>query len=190
MVKGEKERVKHLISDLHLIPKVAILDPRMTLSLPKQMTAATGADALSHAIESLYAVLSGPLTDGLALHAVRLIIDHLPRCVKNGSDLEARGMQLIASCMAGMAFQNALVGVAHGIANGILLPYGLEFNAETSAHRYRMLAPIFVIQPEGKEISQITKKIIQSLIEFLRGLGLPQKLSEVGVKENQLQACA
>jgi alcohol dehydrogenase class IV len=204
LVRSAEEHKKHLVADPGIIPPIAILDPKMTISLPQEITAATGADALSHAIESLYCVLSGPLSDGLAWQAAELIIQNLPRCVKDGTDIEARGRQLAASCMAGMAFQNALVGVVHafahavgglfgvphGIANAIFLPYGLEFNAETSGSTYEKLARLFGLNPEGKNQLQLAEELMHALRSFLAGLGLPGRLSEVGIQENQLEACA
>jgi alcohol dehydrogenase len=194
-IKDRVSKVKNLISDPHLIPPVAILDPQLTAGLPPMMTAATGMDALSHAIESVHARFYEPISDGLAYQAIRLIVTYLPRCLEKGDDLEARGMQAIASTMAGMAFQNALVGCAHGIAhalggmfgvhhglaNAILLPHAIRFNMPVCASRYRQVAEAFGLDIRGKSDLEISEMLAQAVWEFTRKTGLPQKLSEIQI---------
>jgi alcohol dehydrogenase len=188
-------KVKNLISDPHLIPPVAVLDPQLTAGLPPMMTAATGMDALSHAIESIHARFYEPISDGLACQAIRLIVTYLPRCLEKGDDLEARGMQAIASTMAGMAFQNALVGCAHGIAhalggrfgvhhglaNAILLPHAIRFNLPVCASRYRQAAEAFGLDIRAKTDPEIGEMLAQAVADFARKTGLPQKLSAIQI---------
>jgi len=203
-IKDPAAKVKNLLSDPFLIPPVAILDPQLTAGLPPAMTASTGMDALSHAIESLHARGYEPITDGLALQAIRLTIRYLPRCLEKGEDLEARGMQAIASTIAGMALQNAQVGCVHGmahalggmyglhhgLANAILLPHGMRFNMPICAPRYRQLTEIFGIDPRGKSDLEIGEMIVQAIESFTKRLGLPPRLSEVGIPKENLEEVA
>jgi alcohol dehydrogenase class IV len=203
-IKDHEAKEKRLISDPNLIPPVAILDPMATISLPPQMTAATAMDAMSHAIESLHARGYEPITDGLAQKAIRLIVQYLPRCLQKGDDVESRGMLAIASTMAGMAFQNALVGCVHGmahalggmfglhhgLANAILLPHGMRFNLPVSAARYREVGEAFDLDLRGKSDSQIGEMAIQAVEEFTRKTGLPQKLSQVNIPRESLAEVA
>ena len=107
VIKDHQEGRKLLFGDYNILPNVAILDPRMTEGLPPKLTAATGMDAMCHAIEALHSLQREPVADGLALHAIRLIKEFLPRAVENGKDMMARGQMLIAANMAGSAFSNA-----------------------------------------------------------------------------------
>jgi len=203
-IKDHEAKIKNLISDPYLIPPVAVLDPLLTVSLPPAMTAATGMDAMSHAIESFHARGYEPIADGLAQQAIRLMVQYLPRCLEKGDDVEARGMQAIASTMAGMAFQNALVGCVHGmahalggmyglhhgLANAILLSHGMRFNMPVSAPRYRQVGEALGLDPRGKSDAQIGEMAAQAVEKFTRQLGLPQKLSEVNIPKENLAEVA
>jgi len=203
-IKDHEAKEKRLISDPNLVPPVAILDPMVTVSLPPQMTSATAMDAMSHAIESLHARGYEPITDGLAQKAIRLIVQYLPLCLEKGDDVESRGMLAIASTMAGMAFQNALVGCVHGmahalggmfglhhgLANSILLPHGMRFNMPVSAARYRDVGEAFNLDLSGKSDRQIGEMAIQAVEEFTRKTGLPQKLSQVNIPRESLAEVA
>jgi aldehyde dehydrogenase (NAD+) len=187
-VKDHEAREKRLLSDPGLIPPVAILDPLLTVSLPPQMTAATAMDAMSHGIESFHARFYEPVADALAHQAIRLIVQYLPGCLQKPDDLEARGMLAIASTLGGMAFQNALVGCVHGLANSILLPHGMRFNLPVSAPRYRQVAEAFGLDVKGKTDLQIGEMAVQAVEEFSQKTGLPQKLSQVNIpRENMLE---
>src|SRR5262249_42161279 len=142
MVKDHEQGTKLVFGSRFLFPDVAILDPKLLLSLPPKLTAATGLDALTHALESYVASTTNALADGLSLEAMRLIFANLPRATRDGADLEARSATLVGSMMAGLAFTNAGVGIVHaiahsvggrygshhGITNAVLLPLGMEFN--------------------------------------------------------------
>ena len=203
-IKDHAAKIKNLMSDPFLIPPVAILDPLLTVGLPPAMTAATGMDAMSHAVESFHARGYEPIADGLAQQAIQLLVRYLPRCLEKGDDVEARGMQAIASTMAGMAFQNALVGCVHGmahalggmfglhhgLANAILLPHGMRFNMPLSAHRYRQVGNAFGLDTRGKTDEEIGGMAAQAVEEFTRQAGLPQKLSEVKIPKEDLEEAA
>ncbi len=201
-IKDHEAREKRLLSDPHLIPPVAILDPLLTVSLPAPMTAATAMDAMSHGIESFHARFYEPVADALGYQAIRLIVQYLPVSLQKGDDVEARGMLALASTMGGMAFQNALVGCVHGmahalggmyglhhgLANAILLPHGMRFNLPVSAPRYRQVAEAFGLDLKGKSDAQVGEMAIQAVEEFAKKTGLPRRLSEVNIpKDNFLE---
>ena len=133
---------KILVFEYFITPRVAILDPEITASLPPNLSAATGMDAMTHAVESYVSLQRNPISDAAALHAIRLIVNHLPQAVANGSDLGARGQMQVAALLAGWAFSNAMVGlvhamahslgavcrIPHGLANALILPQVMRYN--------------------------------------------------------------
>jgi aldehyde dehydrogenase (NAD+) len=204
VIKDHQRNVKELFADYHIIPNRAILDPVMTAGLPPLLTAGTGMDAFTHAVESIHAMLSEPIADALALHAIRLIVNNLPRCISDGSDLVARGHQLLAATMAGIAFSNAqvglghamahsigaLFGVPHGLANSILLPHVMLFNLESCAHRYALVAEAMGLDVRGLPPAEAGKAAVEAVWELTKRIGLPQKLREAGVPEEGLPKAA
>lgn len=204
VIKDAQARQKLLLFDYHLAPDVAILDPRLVASLPPRITAFTGMDALTHAVEALHSLQGEPLADALALQAIRLVFRHLPRCLEQGDDLEARGRTLIAATLAGQAFTNTMVGVVHalahtlgarfgvphGLANALLLPYGMRYNLEACAGRYALAAEAMGIRTEGLTEEQAGLKAIEAVRELGVRLGLPRRLREVGVAREALAECA
>ncbi|HOG18488.1 MAG TPA: iron-containing alcohol dehydrogenase [Syntrophales bacterium] len=142
VVKDHRRHLKMAFVSPHLLPDLAVLDSRMTLSLPPAVTAATGMDALTHAVEAYYCLAKNPLSDGAALAAVRLVGEHLLRVTRDPADRDSRLAMATAALLAGMAFSNSMVGmvhamghatgavcgVAHGVCMAIYLPYGLEYN--------------------------------------------------------------
>ena len=188
-----------------LAPRVAMLDPVMTRTLPPALTASTGMDALSHCVEAFHSEMREPICDGLAAHGIRLIAKYLPVVVKRGEDIDARRYMLIAANMGGMAFANALAGivhamahsvgsscgVSHGVANAILLPYGMEFNIEHCPEAvgpgYRMVAGAFGLDVTKDDDITACKKAIDWIRNLTSGLGLPLRLRDVGVIESCLE---
>ncbi|MFQ8599779.1 MAG: bifunctional acetaldehyde-CoA/alcohol dehydrogenase [Oscillospiraceae bacterium] len=166
-----------------LTPDVAIIDPQFVMTMPRSITADTGMDVLTHAIEAYVSVLASDYTDGLALQAIKLVFEYLPRAYKDGTDKEARQKMHNASCMAGMAFTNAFLGlnhsmahkiggeyhVPHGRANAILLPYVIEYNAEKPTK--------FATWPKYEKFIAD-----QRYAEIAKTLGLPAATTEQGVK--------
>ena len=195
VIKDEEAKRKILFGDYNILPDSAILDPELTVSLPPHLTAATGMDALSHAIEAITSLQSEPIADALALHAIRLLREAMPRCIEALDDLRARGEQLIASCIAGAAFSNAQVGLCHaiahtvgahfgihhGLANSIALPFVIMFNYETAVEKYKMIASAFGMSGE------VTGKTLAIAIQaFARSLGLPLAFKDLGVPEDAI----
>lgn len=211
VIKDHTSHTKlHFVSH-HLYPRLAVLDPELSRTLPPRLTAATGADALTHALESYISSLSHPITDSLSLGAAGEIIRWLPKAVQSGDDLEARGRMLLASLLAGGAMSNAAVGcvhalahalggirgVHHGVANGLFLHQGITFNAEVAGDRvvslWQNLAPAFgqdtprTADLDGPGAADHLSKAIE---EFLRGVGLPRQLREVDVPREGLEEIA
>jgi alcohol dehydrogenase len=204
VIKDHLEGRKLIFGDYNILPNVAILDPKMTEGLPPRLTAATGMDAMCHAIEALHSLQKEPIADGMALHAIKLIKEFLPRAVQNGKDMLVRGQMLIAANMAGAAFSNAQLGmvhalahtvgakfkVHHGLANSILLPPCLKYNADACGDVY-----LDVLSTLGVNIKRIRPEeagsaVAEKIIEFTKKLGLPQRLREVGVPEEGLKECS
>jgi aldehyde dehydrogenase (NAD+) len=190
---GELERKVYFLDD-KVTPNVAILDPMLLAGLPRGLTASTGMDALTHAIEAVVSKMGNPISEGLALQATRMIAEYLPVCVERPGDLEARVQMQIASSMAGAAFSVAGVGLVHGMShalgarlhvphgtgNGILLPHVMRFNLEAASDKLALVAR--ALGAEGDAAQAVDK--------LLARIGHPTRLSEVGVKAAELKACA
>jgi alcohol dehydrogenase class IV len=204
LIKDHQARTKILLFDAHLAPDVAILDPALLASLPPRITAFTGMDALTHAVEAVHSLQAEPFSDALALHAVRLIAGYLPVCVLRGRDLEARGRLLVAAALAGQAFTNAMVGavhalahtlggrfgVPHGLANAILLPFGMEYNLGHSAARYALVAEALGLRRAGGSDEQAARAAVKAVRELSARVGLPARLREAGVPREALAEIA
>jgi alcohol dehydrogenase len=204
VVKDYDRNQKVLLFDYHLAPNVAILDPDMVAGLPSQITAFTGMDALTHAVEALHVLQRNPVTDGLALHAIRLIATYLHASTENGNDLFARGQMQIAATMAGMAFTNAMVGlvhamahslggrfgVPHGLANTILLPHVMRYNMEVSADQYALVAEAMGVGKQEMSNDEAAEKAIKAIEELTMKIGLPGRLRDVDVPREGLKDCA
>lgn len=207
VIKDENSSNKMSFVDVHLLPTLAVLDPELTLALPPKITAATALDALTHAIESMMSIQRAPVSDALALQAVCLIFENTETAVKNGKDINARSQLLVASTLAGIAFNHAMVGVVHavahtigamfhvhhGTANGIFLPQGMEYNLDVRTAEIAALAPSMEIT-RSADARETALQCIEAVRKFRGRLsqlcGLPISLSEVGVKKEDLQKIA
>jgi alcohol dehydrogenase class IV len=180
-----------------LLAAFVILDPELTAALPARLTAATGADALTHCIESYTSTVYHPLCDGIALEGLHLIAHALPRAVKNGNDLEARGQMQIAATMGGIAFQkdlgvahslshplSTMCGLHHGTANALTLPASMEFNAARRPGLYRRVGVALGLNDADD------RAVIAFVRWFLEGIGLRPGLRHYGVKPAQFAALA
>lgn len=195
---------KRLLVENYNVPSMAILDPKMTEKLPKILTASTGMDAMTHAVEALHSIPHEPITDALAVHAIRLLAKNLPICTENGSDLVARGNVQIAATMGGWAFGNAMVAIVHamahsigavahvphGIANGILLADCMDYNLEDAAEAYAMVAEAFGVREPGMDDMEAAKAAITAIRAFTKKIGHPQKLSEMKVTLSDIEKAA
>ncbi len=210
VINDTENNVKLPFTSYLLLPKIAVLDPRMTLSLPPKITAATGMDALTHAVEAYTCLQKNPLSDAYAVSAIKLITENLPLAISNGKDKKVRFAMANASLMAGMAFSNSMVGavhaighacggvahVPHGVAMSILLPHVMKFNFDILEDLYaELLLPVAGAEIYAKTFaSQRANKTIEKIIELRRLLnkkaGLPISLKQAGVKEEQFKEIA
>lgn len=207
VIHDEDKHVKMAFTSYRLLPNVAILDPKMTLTMPPKITAATGMDALTHAIEAYYCLQKNPVSDAFAATAIRLIREYLFVCVERGDDENARLAMANAALCAGIAFSNSMVGVVHslahacgavarvphGVANAILLPWGMESNMDKAAPYIAELAPMLGAPSadSAREQALSTIQAVRDIGERLKALcELPTKLREAGITDDKLEAIA
>ncbi len=204
VIKNAGQGHKQVLFDYHLAPNVAILDPALLRSLPARITAFTGLDAVTHAVEALHSLQAAPLTDALALHALRLAAAYLPVCVEQGEDLAARGQMQIAATLAGQAFSNAMVGVVHalahslgalfgvphGLANAVVLPHAMRFNLEACPERYALVAEALGARTPAMEAKEAALAAVEALARLTKQVGLPVRLRDIPVPQDGLRRCA
>ncbi len=195
-------RDKKAVVSPYIIPEVAIVDPMLTVTVPPSVTAATGVDALCHAVESYTSNNTSPMTEMYALEAIRLIGANLRTAVANGNDLQARDAMARASLYAGISIANAgtnavhalaypLQGqhrITHGIANSLMLPYVLEFNALSNLPKFAQVAEAMGEPIGGLSLRDAAARSIQACRLLSEDIGIPQRLVEVGVKAEHLDA--
>jgi len=206
VIKDSERGIKFVILDFPIAPDLAILDPESTATLPAPIAAATGMDALTHAIEGVTSTEWSPHGDAYALHAIRLIRDNLERAVADTSDEEARGNMLVAANLAiaptgfgatGITHSmshpcGAPYGVPHGVANAINMPPVIEFNAVASeevASQFSGVAELLGVDARGRG-EQVGRALAEHVRELRARLGLPGRLSEVGVPEQGIPQLA
>jgi len=190
VISDPEHGTKLVIADTRIVPSMAALDPCLTTGLPRPITAATGMDALTHAIEAYIGHWGTDLTDRLALAAVAMIYEHLPVAFSNGQDLVAREAMALASTYAGMAFTRANVGnvhaiahqlggryhTPHGLANAIMLPLVLRFCAPDCAAKLAALALRVNLGSRGEPAAELARRFVDSVEEMNRSLGIPRHL--------------
>ena len=195
----EGTKRKTVLFHPELMAKLVILDPELTRGLPPKLTAATGADALTHCIESYTCPAFHPMCDGIALEGIGLIVEALPRAYRNGRDLDARGRMLVAAAMGAVAFQkdlgvvhslahplSTLCGMHHGLANALCLVAGMKFCAARKPGLYRRVGLACGLEVRRCSDAEADQRTIAWIADFLAGLGLNTKLREHGVKPDQL----
>ena len=194
IITNTQTNVKMLISSPHLLPTVALVDPIMTLKMPQGITAATGLDALTHAIEAYVSIKAQPLTDTFALQAIRLISSNLRRAWSYPDDLEARSSVLMGALQAGLAFANSSVAlvhgmarpigayfhVAHGISNAVLLPAVIEYSVTGNPKRYADIAGAMGEQIRGLSTDDAAQRTIDAVKRLNADLQIPS-LSGLGI---------
>ena len=192
---------KAVIFQPELLADLVILDPELTVGLPPKLTAATGADALTHCIESYTCPVFHPMCDGIALEGIRLIVDALPRAYRDGKDLDARGRMQVAAAMGAVAFQkdvgvvhslahplSTICGMHHGLANALCLVAGMRFCAARKPGLYRRVGIAGGIDVMKCSHAEADQRTIAFLADFLAALGLNTRLREHGVKLEHLDA--
>lgn len=204
IITDEERHIKMALVDKHLTPIIAVNDPMLMLAMPKSLTAATGMDALTHAVEAYVSTAATPITDACAEKAIELISNYLVNAVENGEDVEARDMMAYAEYLAGMAFNNASLGyvhamahqlggfynLPHGVCNAILLPHVQEYNKATSASRLAKIAKIMGGNIEGLTDEQGADLCIDMIKSLSQTIGIPEGLGVLGVKESDFETLA
>lgn len=202
----DEQAVKKMVCvDPNDIPMIAIVDPDLMLSMPKGLTASTGMDALTHAIEGYITRGAWTMTDMFELKAIELIALHLEKAVAEPNNLEARDGMALAQYIAGMGFSNVGLGIVHsmahplgalydtphGVANALLLPYVMEYNAPATGEKYKSIAKAMgVANVDAMDQDTYRKAAVDAVIALSKKIEIPQKLSEIGVKEEDLPRLA
>ncbi|MBF7082295.1 iron-containing alcohol dehydrogenase [Desulfallas sp. Bu1-1] len=197
----DKQRKKKMaIISRSLVPDIAIIDPQLLQTKDARLTAATGIDALSHAIESYVSLAANPLTDVMALEAIRLISENLRESVACRTNMQAKSAMAMASLQAGLAFSNAILGATHamthqvdglldlhhGETNAILLPHVMEFNLISCAEKYRQVAIAMGENVQGLNKQDAACKAIEAVRRLVRDIGITYGLSAMGLKEEDI----
>ena len=193
--QGRKFMVCHPL----MMPAQAILDPELVVGLPRNLTAYTGIDALTHNIEAFAVEDFHPMCDAIALKGIEFVAKYLDRAVKNPGDIEARGYMMMSAMMGAVAFQkdlgaahslahalSSVCGMQHGLANALCLVPVMRFNLETSAHKYAEVARCFGINTSGMPEMEAAEKGIDAVEELIDRIGIPACLADAGVEEGEL----
>jgi alcohol dehydrogenase class IV len=192
--------VKYPLADYNITPDIAILAPELAETMPQTLTAHTGMDALTHAIEAYVSRMNTPFTDPLAIKAIQMVFEHLPASYKG--DKTAREQMHYAQCLAGMAFSNALLGIVHsmahktgaafsaghiphGCANAIYLPYVIDFNAKNAEGRYADIAK--AVGADGANDRESVQKLREKIDAYNAMFGIPKTLKDFGIAEPELK---
>jgi acetaldehyde dehydrogenase/alcohol dehydrogenase len=214
VITDEDLDIKYPLADYELTPDVAIIDPSFVMTMPKSITADTGMDVLTHAIEAYVSNMANDYTDGLAIKAIQLVFEYLPKAYHNGNDELAREKMHNASTIAGMAFSNAFLGINHSIAhklggafgiphgrmNAILLPHVIRYNAQKPTKfatfpkyehfiadkRYAEIAKALGLPARTTE--EGVESLVNAIIKLAKGINIPMSMKENGVKEEELEA--
>lgn len=204
IVSVPEEELKVGIISRHLLPKLVIIDPVLTISLPKSITAATGMDAFTHSLESYISNKANPISDMFALESIRLIAESLVLAYHNGSDLEAREKMLLGSMYGGMALSAAgtaavhalayplggKFNISHGVANSMLLPHVMAFNQDAIADRLRKVAGAMGLQVGKMGGTESSDMVIKQIFEWTSEMRIPQNLREFGISEGDVDDLA
>ena len=200
VITDEEKKRKFVCVDPHDIPVVAIIDAKMMSSMPKGLTASTGMDALTHAIEGYTTLGAWELTDMMHLKAIEIISRSLRKAVEN--DPQGREDMALGQYIAGMGFSNVGLGVVHGMAhplgafydtphgitNAVLLPYVMEYNAEYTGEKFKYIAEAMGVDTTGMSQAEYRAAAVNAVKQLSKDVGIPEKLHEIGVKEEDLQA--
>lgn len=204
IITDTSRKVKMAIVDWRVTPQISINDPDLMKGMPASLTAATGMDALTHAIEAYVSTAANPLTDSAALMAISMITKYLPKAVANGQYMKARDNMAYAQYLAGIAFNNASLGyvhamahqlggyynLPHGVCNAILLPYVEEFNLIGNLNRFKDIANAMGETINGLSTVEAANKAIASIKQLSAQVGIPANLKELGVKTEDFEIMA
>ena len=195
VITNNQEKTKVSVTHENLIPKMAFIDPDLQMGMPPFITATTGMDALTHAIESYVSLNAEPISDAMGIAAIKMIYDNIRLAVANGNNKEARTNMAIASTIAGVAFMNGGLGVvhgiaqtigavahvAHGVANSLLLPYCMERNVVGNLEKFKNIAVAMGENVDGLSERDAAQAAIKAVFQLAEDLKVPMKLKDVGV---------
>ncbi|WP_062109933.1 iron-containing alcohol dehydrogenase [Bacillus niameyensis] len=204
VITDEDRGVKMVCVDKNSLALLSVSDPEIMISKPRDLTAATGMDALTHAIEAIVTPGANTITDATALEAVRIIFDYLPSAVENGEDIEAREQLTYACFLAGMAFSNAGLGfvhamahqlggiynLPHGVCNAMLLPVVERENTKHAPEKFRLIAEKLDYKIDKATDEEVAQFVIDEIIALSEEVGIPKSLKELGVENPDLELLA
>lgn len=204
IITDEERHIKMAIVDKHTTPIMSVNDPELMLAKPAGLTAATGMDALTHAVEAYVSTAANPITDACAIKAIEIIAQNLAAAVANGQDINAREQMAYAQFLAGMAFNNASLGyvhamahqlggyydLPHGVCNALLLPHVQQYNAQVSAHRLRDVAKAMGVDVSQLDDNQGACAAIEAIKALAAAVNIPKNLTELGVKAEDIPMLA
>lgn len=201
VITNTKTKVKFVVVSWRNLPQISINDPLLMIGKPASLTAATGMDALTHAVEAYVSKDANPITDAAAIQSIKLIAQNLRQAVANGENLEARENMAYASLLAGMAFNNGNLGyvhamahqlgglydMPHGVANAMLLPHVCRYNMISNPQKFADIAEFMGENIEGLSVMEAAEKAIDSLFRLSSDVGIPTSLKEAGIKEEDIE---
>lgn len=204
IITDTKRHIKMAIVDPRITPDIAVNDPELMVSMPPALTAATGMDALTHAVEAYVSTMATPTTDAAAIKSIELISKYLREAVAHGEDVRTRDMMAHAEYLAGIAFNNASLGyvhsmahqlgglynLPHGICNAILLPYVEAYNKQVVPERFADIARAMGEKVEGLSHEEAADRAIEAIRRLALDIGIPSGLKELGAKEEDLELLA
>ncbi|MBD0403486.1 iron-containing alcohol dehydrogenase [Flammeovirga sp. EKP202] len=204
VITDEKRNVKMVMVDKNCLVSIAVNDPKLMIGMPKSLTAATGLDALTHAIEAYITVGAFHWSDDLALYAIKLVSQSLVKAVENGQDLEARSKMAWAQFIAGQSFSNAGLGfvhsmahqlggqydIPHGVANAVLLPHVMRYNAKVCAAKLKNVAEAMGVDVTGMTNEQGAEAAIDAITKMAERVNIPSGIGALGAKEEDIELMA
>ncbi|QIG06698.1 L-threonine dehydrogenase [Proteus sp. ZN5] len=204
IITDTARHIKMAIVDKNVTPLLSVNDSELMIGMPKGLTAATGMDALTHAVEAYVSIAANPITDACALKAVTMISESLRKVVDNGGDAQARENMAYAQFLAGMAFNNASLGyvhamahqlggfynLPHGVCNAVLLPHVQAYNIQAAAGRLKDIAQAMGVDVSAMSDEQGAKACIEEIRKMAKDVGIPAGLKELGVKEEDFKTLA
>ncbi|MDA3734059.1 iron-containing alcohol dehydrogenase [Niameybacter massiliensis] len=204
VITNTKTKVKYVIVSWRNLPLVSFNDPELMIGKPAGLTAATGMDALTHAVEAYVSKDANPVTDASAIQSIKLIANNLRQAVAMGDNLEARTNMAYASLLAGMAFNNGNLGyvhamahqlgglydMPHGVANAMLLPHVCKYNVISNPQKFADIAEFMGEKIDGLSVHEAAEKAIDAMFRLSREIGIPTSLKEMGIKETDFEYMA
>lgn len=204
IITDEEAHIKMAIVDKHVTPLVAINDPELMMDMPKHLIAATGMDALTHAIEAYVSIIATPVTDACAEKAIELIANNLREAVFNKDGIKAKDNMAYAEYLAGMAFNSASLGyvhamahqlggfydLPHGVCNAVLLPHVVRYNGEVSKNKLKKVALLLGVDLNIVSEENATDLVIREILKLSDDIGIPKGIRELGAKDGDLTTLA